>query len=263
MEAKVFLQEKLDYVIGFATNMTFQVLARNSKGRATQIGSAFGVQINHRRYLVTAEHVIKEASSSEHHFLLVHKSGRILDFKNDVANSNYKIFLNPSNDFCYIYSELFENLDESYFYKYEDISDLVESSLEEDYCGLAIGYPNSKNKKFTDKNGVPSRISALYLSDIVYARKNNIYTQLNCNPAEYILQICSQKAFIDGNEMESPSVSIKGMSGAPLFEVDFKSENNYKPKLLGILIERDLKAKVIKYVRSKLVIATIINLDGY
>ncbi len=115
---------------------------------------------------------------------------------------------------------------------------------------LALGFPNSKNKKINNLVNKVSQNPFVYSSTLNTNRKT--FNDVGANESQhYLLNFCSKQSK-DENNKEVNSVAPKGASGGGLFFIEgMDNLESYRPnaecsgKLAGILIENHKKQKVI------------------
>ncbi|WP_155806675.1 trypsin-like serine protease [Mariprofundus ferrooxydans] len=126
-------------------------------------------------------------------------------------------------------------------------------------CCLALGFPNSRNKRCNNTNMKVKQEPFVYTS--VLKTDDFLYRSLSANPAyHYLLDYCSNHSKDEENNTVN-SVSPKGVSGGGLFLIEgMANPESYKPnakcngKLLGILIEYHKNEKVLLFTKLSVVL---------
>lgn len=215
----------------------------NSREKPTQIGTAFVVNYHNNQYLVTAQHVIQQASCDGYPVFLS-KSGKFFSLQ-QVKDINYGEVLSEDLDF--------------YITKIKNNTSDIDginigkqiNQTQHELC-LVLGYPNSRNKTRVDTVNKTGKLTCLRL------------TLSNCNSSgEIILDECDNSYFLmpwertslDKNWRKVDAIGVRGMSGAPCFNIPFGQQDilsDVHPhsgvNLVGLLVEMsNEKIKFLKF----------------
>jgi hypothetical protein len=225
------------------------IYGSTERGTPHHIGSCVLLEINKKKYLVTAAHVIDHneittlyVSGSED---LVQITAKAIMSKSDNNNRN-----DDKLDFAIL------PLSDCILSKLEDVvflneSDMLCSDSQKDgNLYLALGFPNSKNKKIDNINKKVTQNPFVYSSTL--KTQLELFNEIGAKPDfHYLLDFCGKHSKDENNNVVN-SISPVGASGGALFFIEgMNNPENYRQssdcsgKLVGILIENHKKQKII------------------
>jgi hypothetical protein len=227
-------------------------------GKPYHIGSCVLIEFNSIPYLITAAHVIDQNEittlyvSGENNLIQIEAEALIT--KSSTGNRD-----DDKLDFSILplSSCIVEKLGEVIFLN--ESSFLSTVSTDKGRLYLALGFPNSKNKKVNNSENKVSQNPFVYSSTLNSDRK--AFNEVGANESQhYLLDFCSKHSK-DENNKKVNSIAPKGASGGGLFFIEgMVNPKSYRPnsecsgKLAGILIENHKKQKVIIATKLSVVI---------
>lgn len=222
------------------------------------IGSAILLEYGKEKLLITAAHVLDNNAETT---LYVNGSEGLLEILGDVHITN-----SPSKDrkdddldfgFMSLSDEFIEKLGDVYFITEDEF--LLSDLGEKERLGLALGYPNSKNKKHDNINNKITPSPFVYSSTLRTDRDVFIRCGFNID-THFLLDFCHKKSKDENNTLTN-SVAPKGISGGGLFLIEGMSDpESYKlgtpcsGKLIGMQIEINKIEKVLISVKLSVII---------
>lgn len=215
----------------------------NSREKPLQIGTAFFINYLNNQYLITAQHVIQQASLDGFPVFLS-KCGKYFRLSEIKAHDGYEV----SNAVLDFY--IFKTIKNPGGMRGVDIV-WQNNELNKKIC-LTIGYPNSKNKTRIDVDNKNAKSTSLRLMLSNVKSSGEIIDNLSNTP--YFFMWWEKMALND--EWENiDSIGIRGMSGAPCFNIPFSQKDIFEEvpahegvKLIGVLVEmRKEKIKFLKF----------------
>lgn len=222
------------------------------------IGSCILIKVNNTPYLITAAHVIDHNEITTLYVLgksdLIQIEAESLITKSSTGNRE-----DDKLDFSILplSEDIVKKLGAVIFL--DESSLLYDAPINNGRLYLALGFPNSKNKKINNmENKVPHN-PFVYSSTLTTDKK--IFSEVGADENHhYLLDFCS-KYSRDENNNKVNSIAPKGASGGGLFFIEgLNSPESYRPnvqctgKLVGILIENHKKQKVIMATKISVVI---------
>lgn len=221
----------------------------NSRENPLHIGTAFFINYMNSQYLITAQHVIHQASSDGTPVFLS-KCGNFFSL-DEIKDHNIFEISNKVLDFHIFRTKI--NPAEMSGINIETSNNECKKEL----C-LTIGYPNSKNKTRIDVCNRKAKLKSLRLT--LPNRKSSGEVIVNLCNSPYFLMPFEKKSQNDKWELID-SIGIRGMSGAPCFNIPFGQKDIFEEvpphegvKLVGVLIE--MKKEKIKFLKFS-------NIVGY
>ena len=231
-------------------------------GNPCHISSCILIKVKNKNYIITAAHVIDNNKITTLYVgggdggQLVKIEGECLVIKEN--NDNRK---DDKIDIAILSltEDIVKKLDKVTFI--DESSFLSKDSLNTKGLYLAVGYPNSRNKKNNNKE---NKILPKYFR---YAATLNTsaetFKEIGADKRyHYLLKY--DKISKDENNKEVNSIKLTGMSGGGLFFIEgMDKPENYRPnvdctgKLAGILIEHHEKQKVIMATKLSLAIQSL------
>ena len=237
------------------------IYGSTERGDPNHIGSCVAVELDGCRYLITAAHVIDELQythlyvggatktvpiSREFHGTSAHRADRAkdnLDFAVIKLSEKTKKAIGGINYIC-------------------EKDMLLRDLSQHQRCGLALGYPNSKNK-FKRRNGtILKETPFIYTSTLEY--DDDLYARVGANKKNHYLLDYSRKQSRDMNGRIVNSIYSQGVSGGGLFFVPgMATPDSYKPdaectgKLIGILTTFKKGANILLYTKLSTIITSI------
>lgn len=229
------------------------IYGSTENGKANHIGSCVLLSHKNTKLLLTAAHVIDNNEitslyiSGEHE--LVQLIGSCLITSPPNGNRD-----DDKLDFSIL------SLTEDVASKIGNVYYIPESEWwlgglgEKDRCCLALGYPNSKNKKFNPSTKKIKQEPFVYTSTL--KKEEELFIKVDGDQNHhYLLDYCEKYSKNETNETVN-SVHPKGVSGGGLFLIEgMANPESYRPdlpcsgKLLGILIEFHKECKVLMFTK--------------
>ena len=232
-------------------------------GKPYHIGSCVLIEVSNLKYLITAAHVI-----DHNEITTLYVSGA-----NDLIQIEAEALItNPSNgnrdddklDFAILLlpTEIIEKLGDVIFLNESLILNSPPTTKGKMY--LALGFPNSKNKKVNNPEKKVTQNPFVYSSTLNLDAK--IFNEVGATENQhYLLDFCSKHSKDENNNIVN-SIAPKGASGGGLFFMeDMNNPESYRPdtsctgKLVGILIENHKNQKVIMATKISVVINALTN----
>lgn len=230
-------------------------------GRPEHIGSCVLIEYQGTKYLVTAAHVIDNNAvtslyvTGEKSLVLITGTVLTTTAKDDKRK-------NDKNDFAVI------PISDSVASELGNLTYLTDADWElgsppaNDRFGLALGFPNSRNKKVDNLTKAISPEPFVYSSSLILDASDN--EKSNYQPDRHYLLDYSEKHSKDAQGKLVNSIAAKGVSGGGLFLIcgltnpeNLPIGSPCKGKLLGILIEYAKARKALVFTRITLVIEAI------
>jgi len=219
-------------------------------GAPDHIGSCVLVDFNGRKHLVTAAHVLDHLDETH---LYVGGEIDLVPF-NQKARVTNALSGNRHDDridiaVITIDDKCISKMGQVVFLDEDDI--LFESCSSDEVVYMALGYPNSRNKRLYKKKGKVSQNPFVYSSTLI--TKKDTFKEVKAFPEiHYLLQFDKKKSKDPSNNTIT-AISPKGASGGGLFTVDglgrmetyINPSNNCHGKLVGVLIEYHPQTNVI------------------
>ena len=262
--ASEYYKKCTEHIFNMLSNVVYPIYGADNQGNPIHIGSCFIIERNFKKFLITASHVIneKEQSKTNLYIGIRGKYGGLIDI---IGNT---IFLNSKNSKTDKIDIAVIKLEET---RYNSIKWKKLVALSFDYLehnsnnvteklGVAIGYPNSKNK--ISRHNL--KMTGLSHSSLII-HKEDVFISIGASPKDHILIEYDKKVKdSDGNFHKSSTPT--GMSGGPL--VTFNVEvNDYLQdiipdiKISGVLIEYHKLKKVLLATKIKYVLEAIQKLE--
>lgn len=235
------------------------------KRKPEHIGSCVLIELESIKYLITAAHVIDH---NEDTTLYVANTTHLIEIKSKAIvskaynNDRYKDKL----DFAIL------PLSEEMIIKLNDVIFLSESDMltfdnqNDKSMYLALGFPNTQNKKVDIFNRIVTQNPFVYSS--LLNKEAYIFKKIGADQKFNLLLNFSSKQSKDENNNVVNSFSPVGTSGGGLFLIEgMNNPENYRPnspcsgKLVGILIENHKRYHVILATKIS-VIKTAIKLHA-
>lgn len=237
------------------------IYGSSMQGTPVHIGSCVLIELDGTKYLLTAAHVVDNNDitslyvGGEPDLVLFEGAGictpkiedsRKKDRFDFAAFRLTEPIINKLGAVVY--------LDENQLYTRDSVSN--------GNCFLALGYPNSKNKKFDNQTKKVSRNPFVYSSTL--KNESTIFTSVGVQPTTHHLLDFDHNQSKDENGNIVNSIAPIGASGGGLFYMgNFSNPDFLRPSskclglLSGILIENIKSQKVIVAVRISLIIDEI------
>lgn len=229
------------------------IYGATDNGKPDQIGSCVLLEYKGEKLLVTAAHVI-----DQNEFTSLYINGEtnlvqvfgICIITAAPGNDRYKDKL----DFAVlpISDDIASNLGKVSFLPEDEWG--LHDLLEKDRCCLALGFPNSRNKKVDDSKHAVKLAPFVYTATLKSDPK--VFEETNFSIADhYLLNFCSKHSKDSSNKITN-SICPKGVSGGGLFLIeDMANPESYRPeveckgKFLGILIEQTKNKKQLAFTK--------------
>ena len=253
-----------EHIFNMFSNVVYPIYGADNQGNPIHIGSCFIIERNFKKFLITASHVIneKEQPKTNLYIGIRDENGGLVDIIGNAIFLNSKKSKTDKIDIAVIKLEekrynsvIWKKLVSLPFNYLEYSSHNVAEKL-----GVAIGYPNSKNK--ISRHNL--KMTALSHSSLII-HKEDVFISIGANSKDHIL-IEYDKKVKDSNDNLHNSPTPTGMSGGPL--VTFSIEvNNYLQdiipdiKISGVLIEYHKLKKVLLATKIKYVLEAIQKLE--
>ena len=251
-----------EHIFNIFIDYTYPIYGADNQRNPVHIGSCFIVHDNFYKYLITASHVLKEKDSGKNNLYIgIRDSG----FMHIIGQT---VFLNSNNNDKDKIDIAVMKLEKS---RYNDIEwgrfvsvnmDVLELNEFSYAAGVAVGYPNSKNK--ISKNNL--FMKGLFYSSMII-NNSKIFNLIGANSNDHLLLEYDRKVKNDDGIIEN-SIKPIGMSGGPLISFDVSNITDYlkdtipRTKITGVLIEFHREHKVILAIKVKYVLKAIEKLAG-
>lgn len=238
------------------------IYGANQSGRPYHIGSGVLIEYRDKKYLLTAAHVIDHNDNKSTLYIAGPQRLELLIGSSIITQKPNGDRLEDKLDFCVLSlsGKTLSKLNGLYFIPQ---SEWITRDLPDSLCmGLALGYPNSKNKRYNGRRKNIKWQPFVYSSTI--KRDALLYRQTATSPDVHYLLDYSSKYSKDSRGKRVSSTSARGVSGGGLFWMPgFRNPENYAPnspcvgKLIGILIEKPRSNNVLIYTRLSVIIAAL------
>ena len=229
------------------------IYGATENGKPDHIGSCVLLQYQGEKILVTAAHVIDNSDltslyvSGENKLVQIEGSCLITAApNNDRDKDKFDFAVLPISD------ALASDLGDVCFIPESEwgLHDLAAK----DRCCLALGFPNSRNKKIDATKNIVKLEPFVYTSTL--KSDPRLFEEIEFSMADhYLLDFCSKHSK-DSNNKITNSICPKGVSGGGLFLIaDMANPESYRPeaecsgKFLGILIEQRKNKKVLAFTK--------------
>jgi hypothetical protein len=230
-------------------------------GTAEAIGSSFLLQVDGRRFLVTAAHVLDLNQQST-----LYVGGRQgLELINGNANvTNAPVSGRRGDKYDFAFMELtLEFAERLGIDAFIDVSKIASNSEPKDgRCFMALGYPASRNKpKPIALTGTHVRAQLWAYSATVHTDPK-IFENVGASETTHLLLKYGKKSKAFTGEVTN-SIKPQGASGGILVELGRMSLQSLAPttpstpRLAGVLIENHIASKTIVAVMIQLVVEAI------
>lgn len=206
-------------------------------GRPTLFGTCFGLELNGRKYLVTAAHVVDDIAADGGY---IPSRGTLVPLLGDFYCTSAPSGKRADDHFDFAWKELgsddFTQLGWSTYFSSTDFCENKDSSEGRVY--LIVGYPRSKNKKAnpTTRQVRPKRHA-------YYSTGKLRPGWLGLSGNDHIV-IEQEGRSAGGDGVEVNTVHLRGLSGGPVLDLgrqssmsDLASTAPYAGRLAGIFIE--------------------------
>lgn len=229
------------------------IYGATENGKPDHIGSCVLLEYQGEKFLVTAAHVIDHNEltslyiSGETNLVQITGSSLTTTAPNgDRGKDKFDFSVLPISD------ELALALGNAYYIPENEWE--LQELHEKDRCCLALGFPNSKNKKIDPAKNLVKLEPFVYTSIIKSDPK--LFEEINFSSSDhYLLDFCNKHSK-DSSGKTTNSICPKGVSGGGLFLIENMSNpESYRPeaecsgKFLGILIEQRKNQKVLAFTR--------------
>ncbi|MFZ2986922.1 hypothetical protein [Ideonella sp.] len=217
----------------------------NPNERPLQIGTAFIIEFNNEKYLVTARHVITEARRAGE-VLFLSSTGKVIAKNNLLCNT-----FTPKESTI---DDYFVSRIKSSFTELQGISMTGWNSCIGIHSYLALGFPNSKNKTRIDIANHRAKMNSMRLS--LFDEKRSITSPDSSFSLPY------ESKMLDEEWRVVDAIKLRGMSGGPCYQIPF-SPNDVRFDLvldfgiqpIGILIS--MSKGLVKFLKISVVIEAI------
>jgi hypothetical protein len=236
------------------------VYGTDRNGKPTHVGTCFLVEIDCKRYLITAAHVLDNAKKTS---LWVGGIDKLKAIEGDSWST-----VPPSGgreedhfDFAWL------QIDEAFFASLGDVLTIKEEDIAKrpaSYKGrvyLCLGYPRSKNKKVNPKTNALRPKRASYFS--TWQEMTDLYKDLGAS-GDYHIAISRRSQSRDDEGRIVNSFGPRGLSGGPLIDLggmvsmpEIATGITNPPKIAGVLIAHDKKHEAILSVKIEIVVESI------
>lgn len=240
------------------------IYGSTDQGRPCHIGSCILLNINSRKMLLTAAHVIDESKVST---LYLAGGGELVPINGECNNTSSPDGDRHKDKFDFAFIQLSDLIVE----KLVDCVFLTEQQLlnsgDQEVGGLylALGYPNSKNKKVNNCEKKIVLKPLIYTSTLKHDEL--IFQRIGIKSNTHLLLVYKKKSKDEYGEIDN-SVFPTGASGGGLFLVEGMTKlESYLPsakcngKLVGLLVEWHKDEKVIVATRMSQILSAINHLS--
>lgn len=232
------------------------------KPRPEATGTCFFLKVRGACYLVTAAHVLDDAQVST---LYVAAGGEghpiVGEFTVTIAPESDRG--NDRLDFA------FRRLDEADVVKLHDVHFIDAIEISENRADsserfyIVMGFPVSLNKKFSATERVV-RSRAWQFQDMGFVPDAQELEKIGCNVDQHLfLKYSNQTSDYEG--IVQNSLSPKGVSGGPLFDLGRPSPNSFRPEaskrglLAGMFIEKRTHSNTMVFTKIQVIVRAIEN----
>lgn len=239
------------------------IYGATENGKPDHIGSCVLLEYQGKNILVTAAHVIDQNKFTS---LYVSGETNLVQIKGNCLITSAPNGDRDKDKFDFsilpISKELALAIGNAYFIP--EIEWETQELPENERCCLALGFPNSRNKKSDPVKNHIILEPFVYTSTI--KRDPTLLEEINFSPSDhYLLDFCSKHSK-DSNGKITNSICPKGVSGGGLFLIEnmakpesYRPESECQGKFLGILIEQKKNKKVLVITRVSTIARALIN----
>ena len=243
------MNECVEVLVRKFMNSVRPIYGSTEHGKPYHIGSCVLIEIDKKKYLVTAGHVIDHNKTTT---LYVSGKSQLVQLEAEalITNSDTGRRDDDKLDFAILSlsDEITAQLGNVVFINESGMSDVVIENEARLY--LALGFPNSKNKKVNNEENKVTQNPFVFSSTLNL--DEDVFKEVGAKASQhYLLKFCS-KYSKDENNKKVNSISPTGASGGALFFINgMNNLESYRPgaecigKLTGILIENHKQQKVI------------------
>lgn len=259
--AKDWLKDRTDQSREHFSKSVRPIYAVSAYDTAMVVGTSFLFQVDARRFLVTAAHVIDWNQQST----LYVAGSRSLEQITGIAGVTRAPATGRSGDkydfaFMELSNEFAERVGADAFLNADDVTE--NRGTMEGRCFMALGYPVSRNKpKPIAITGTHAVGKSWVYSDSCHTI-DRVFTEVGASPATHVLLKFDKRSKVFGGGI-TDSINPQGASGgilADLGRIDPASlapSAQFNPKLAGILIEHHSSSKAIVALKIQLIIDAI------
>ncbi|ULJ69957.1 hypothetical protein MIS45_03740 [Wielerella bovis] len=252
------------YIFNMFSNIVYPIYGADNQGNPIHIGSCFIVEYNFNKFLITASHVINEKNKAKTNLYIGIKgeNGGLIDIIGNLILLNSKIDKSDKIDIAVIKlaktrynTDIWNRLTYLPFRYLEHQKDDVTKKI-----GVAIGYPNSKNK--ISRHNL--KMTGLSHSSLLI-HEEDIFISVGANSENHIL-VEYDETVKDEKDIIYNAPKPTGMSGGALVTFNL-AVNNYLQdtlpdiKVSGVLIEYHKIKKVLLATKIKYVLKAIEELE--
>lgn len=262
--ASEYYKKCTEHIFNMLSNVVYPIYGADNQGNPIHIGSCFIIEHNVKKFLITASHVInqKKQAKTDLYIGIKGECGGLFNVIGNTCLINSKNSKLDKIDIAVIKLEknrynlvTWEKLAAlSFDYLEHNSNDVAEK------FGVAIGYPNSKNK--ISRHNL--KMTGLSHSSLMI-HEEDLFISIGANPQNHILIEYDKKVKDSDDNIHQSSIPT-GMSGGPL--VTFNIEvNDYLQdiipniKISGVLIEYHKLKKVLLATKIKYVLEAIQKLE--
>ncbi|MBS8239747.1 MAG: trypsin-like serine protease [Marinobacter sp.] len=238
------------------------IFGSTKHGEPEHIGSCVLVEFGGTKYVVTAAHVI---DNNEQTTLYVSGEKNLVEIVGDFLVTEPPSGHRGNDKLDFAVHKVSEDFEASLGHlDYIDEKECLTHSQREPqkFC-LALGYPNSKNKKFDRNAKTVKEVPFIYSSFLKH--EADLFSAVGASATSHLLLDFCGKYSKDEEGNKVNSWSPIGVSGGGLFSIkglDFASiraDSWCQGKLIGIFIEFHRAQKVLVAVKLSTIYAALIN----
>lgn len=237
------------------------IYGSTEEGNPNHIGTCILLSIGQKKYLLTAAHIIEQ---NEHSSLYIGGKDKLVLVEGDFNCTNKPNGCRDKDHYDFAWLELSSTFStrvgELRFISKESILQNQESTKGHLY--LALGYPNSKNKKFDNRN--KSIKPRLFKYSSIATEEPELCNELDISGNDHLFLDYNAKYSRDSNGFKTHSISPTGISGGALIDMgniskpeQIKIDAQCNGLLVGMLIENHRKHNVMCAVKIGLIVNKI------
>ena len=236
------------------------IYGTDRNGKPAHVGTCFLVEIDGKKHLVTAAHVLDNAKKTS---LWVSGTGPLRAIEGNSWSTVPPGGDRKEDHFDFAWLQI----DDAFFTSLGDVLTIKEEDIAErpvSYKGrvyLCLGYPRSKNKKVNPKTNALRPKRARYFS--TWQEMTDLYKDLGIS-GDHHIAISRKDHSRDDEGLIVNSFGPRGLSGGPLIDLggmvsmpEIATGVTNPPKIAGVLIEHYEEHEAILSVKIEIVIESI------
>lgn len=229
-------------------------------GRPTLFGTCFGLDLDGRRYLVTAAHVVDDIAKDGGYVV---GDAKLIPLLGDFYCTRSPEGVRDGDHFDFAWKELrSDEVGALRWDKYIDASEFCENRAPTaGRVYMVLGYPRSKNKKADPTSrSVRPKLNLYYSTGKAFRQ---LFSSLGLTGEEHIA-IDHANRSADASGVGVNSVCPRGMSGGPFIDLgrnsspaDLARKEPFQGRLAGMLIEKYDEHDAVVAVKIDLIVSAV------